>query len=309
MDSKVTKVILALDGGATKTAVKVMNGEQELLSIIGRSSNYQAIGEKKVAKQLYELLKQVAALNVTVDAAVFAIAGIDTLQDKIIVQKIVASCIKASELNIISYVVENDVEATLHGLCEKTPGALVISGTGAIGYSYDGEHVYRVGGWGHRVGDEGSGYWIGQAIIQAVLKAADGRGKKTVLSEYALHLKEFTTTDELINWLYREDYRNSDLANFASLLQQAVDIGDEMALRISERAAEELFCLAQTLLKPLRCELNSSFTFYLNGGVLKNNRYIYNNLIQGIQNVTPQITIKLCEQKPIDAIIARANYI
>lgn len=304
-----TKVVLAVDGGATKTAVKVVDTERELLSITGSGSNYQAIGEEKVTAELSRLLSQVAQLNITVDAAVFAIAGIDTKQDLVTVRKIVADSLVASGLAVNAYVVENDVEAAMRGLCGDKPGALLISGTGAIGYSFDGEHVYRAGGWGHRIGDEGSGYWIGQAVVQAVFKAMDGRGADTVLSEYTLASKGFTHTDELMNWLYREDYRNADLAGFGSLLQRAVDAGDAVAVLIAEHAIEELTSLACALLKPFHGHLDSSFIFYLNGGVLKNNAYIYDRFVQGIQNCAPSIKITLCEQKPIDAIIARANTI
>lgn len=304
-----TKIILAVDGGATKTAIKVVTGERELLSITGSGSNYQAIGEEKVAAELTQLLKQVAALNVTVDAAVFAIAGIDTKQDLIVVQRIVRESIAASGVRINTYVVENDVEAAMRGLCGDQPGALVISGTGAIGYSFDGKQVYRAGGWGHRVGDEGSGYWIGQAVVQAVFKAMDGRGAGTVLSEYVLTSKGFADTDELMNWLYRGDYRNADLASFGSLLQRAVETGDAVAIQIAKRAADELISLASTLLKPLNNSFDRSFTFYLNGGVLKNNAYLYERFVQGLQEIAPQIRIELCNQKPIDAIIKRATFL
>lgn len=302
-----TKIVLAVDGGATKTAVKVVDGERELLSIIGSGSNYQAIGEEKVAAELVRLLKQVAALHVTVDAAVFAIAGIDTKHDLAVVRKLVDESIAASRLAFKLHVVENDVEAAMRGLCGDKPGALVISGTGAIGYSFDGEHVYRAGGWGHRVGDEGSGYWIGQAVVQAVFKAMDGRGSETLLSDYVLASKGFADTDELMNWLYRSDYRNADLAGFASLLQQAVEAGDEVAIHIAKRAADELLSLASTLLKPLNERLDNTFTFYLNGGVLKHNAYIYERLTQGLLEIAPHIVIELCDQKPIDAILARAQ--
>lgn len=304
-----TKVVLAVDGGATKTAVKVLDGERELMSITGSGSNYQAIGEEKVTAELSRLLSQVAQLSVTVDAAVFAIAGIDTKQDLVTVRKIVADSIAASGITVDTYVVENDVEAAMRGLCGDKPGALLISGTGAIGYSFDGERVYRAGGWGHRVGDEGSGYWIGQAVVQAVFKSMDGRGAATVLSEYVLTSKGFADTDELMNWLYRGDYRNADLAGFGSLLQQAVESGDAVAVQIAELAAEELTSLACALLKPFHGHLDNTFTFYLNGGILKNNAYIYDRFVQGLQNEAPRITITLCEQKPIDAIIARANTI
>ena len=36
------------------------------------------------------------------------------------------------------------------------------------------------------LGDEGSGYWIGRAALRAVLRAADRRGPRTVLTQMLL---------------------------------------------------------------------------------------------------------------------------
>lgn len=309
---EVVKTLLAIDGGATKTAVKVIrtNGEQ-LLSTVGRGSNYQALGEQQVYTELTSILNEVASLHVDIDAAVFAIAGIDTEKDLTIVQNIVARSIASSSVSIKHYVVENDVEAAMRGLCRNKPGALVISGTGAIGYSYDGSKTFRVGGWGHRVGDEGSGYWIGQAVVQAVFQAMDGRGEQTALTKYVLDCKGFANTDELMNWLYRADYRNADLASFGSLLQSAVCEGDCVAVKIAGRAADELSLLAVTLLKQMNWSPTSqqTMTFYLNGGVLKNNPSIYHIVEKEIVQFAPNVEVALCNEKPIDLILNRARFI
>ena len=47
--------------------------------------------------------------------------------------------------------------------------SLLISGTGAICYSFVDGNIFRSGGWGHRIGDEGSGYWIGKSTVNIPL--------------------------------------------------------------------------------------------------------------------------------------------
>ena len=58
------------------------------------------------------------------------------------------------------------------------PGAriLLVSGTGSVAVAVcgDGSRT-RVGGWGSRVGDEGSGAWLGIEAVRATLRALDGR--------------------------------------------------------------------------------------------------------------------------------------
>ena len=116
----------------------------------------------------------------TIAVAVFAIAGIDTEEDARIVREITEASITNSPFIVETLIVENDVEATLLGIANGQPTTLLISGTGAICFSFNGEKTVRAGGWGHRVGDEGSGYWIGQQVAKAIFRAADGRGKSTI---------------------------------------------------------------------------------------------------------------------------------
>jgi glucosamine kinase len=54
-------------------------------------------------------------------------------------------------------------------------GAIVIIGTGSIGFGRVGEEVFTVGGYGFPVSDEGSGADLGMRAIRRALWARDGR--------------------------------------------------------------------------------------------------------------------------------------
>lgn len=62
-------------------------------------------------------------------------------------------------------------------------GAVIASGTGVVTLAVGRTDVARVDGWGYLLGDAGSGYWIGRAALDAVLRANDGRGPATALTE------------------------------------------------------------------------------------------------------------------------------
>src|SRR5690606_40636460 len=58
------------------------------------------------------------------------------------------------------------------------PGAVVAVGTGAIALGTDLRDVWhRVDGWGHLLGDLGSGSWIGAQGLRAAVAASHGRDK------------------------------------------------------------------------------------------------------------------------------------
>lgn len=61
-------------------------------------------------------------------------------------------------------------------------GAVVASGTGVVTLAVGRTDVARVDGWGYLIGDAGSGYWLGRAALDAVMRAHDGRGQPTALT-------------------------------------------------------------------------------------------------------------------------------
>lgn len=300
------RYVLVLDGGATKTMMTIRTREgRELFSASSTSSNYQTVGIEHVGHVFTGLLRSAAAHlpKLHIDIAVFAVAGVDTKQDKKIVEEIIAESTARSPFTFGQILLENDAEATVKGLKENHV-SLLISGTGALCYSVIDGKTYRIGGWGHRIGDEGSGYWIGKHIAKAIFRAADGRNEKTALTELVLQGHKVTTTDELYNFIYSSDYINARLAKLGSYLQQAVDQNDKVAQKIAKRAAKELVLLVTTSLKKAGYQ-GETHTLFLNGGVLKNNRCVRVAIIKSLNETHPNLIVQLCEEKPLEAIFKR----
>ncbi len=302
-------IVLAVDGGATKTTMKLqgMDG-QELFSATTTGSNYQAIGRERVERVFEALLGDAEELVADRDiaAAVFAVAGIDTGKDEQTVRSIVESCLGRSAFTVRQLIVENDVASALLGLADGRPASLLIAGTGAVCFSYDGREIVRTGGWGHRCGDEGSGYWIGRQIAKAIFRAADGRAAPTCLAGLVLEAEQLDGIDALMNWLYREDYTNARLASLSAHLQPAVTRGDAAAKDIAQRAADELSLLAAATLQ--KAGYNSgAHPFHVNGGVLKNIPSIRDLFTDQLKAAFPAVQFELCEGKPIDYILKRVE--
>ncbi len=66
-----------------------------------------------------------------------------------------------------------------------------------------GGETARAGGWGWRLGDEGSGYDIGHRALIAALRDHDGRGPATLLTESIRGALSLGTIDELVDLTYR----------------------------------------------------------------------------------------------------------
>ena len=293
--------ILAVDGGATKTTCRLAYGDNILFEQTTTGANYQTIGKEQVTDVFIHLLSKITPYTQFIDTACFAIAGIDTTTDYQIVQEIIKDSLLKNGLLCDKLAIENDVEATLLGLAQGRNATLLIAGTGAIAFSVTDGMITRIGGWGHRAGDEGSGYWIGKEILHAIFRAADGRGIQTMLTRLVMEKIGVTSLDELMNWLYARDYRNAHTASLASVLRSATENNDEVALIIANKAADELALLATTALS------KNSSTLFLNGGILQHNPFILDRIKHNVSAQYPNTRFSLCSKKPIVAIMHRAR--
>ncbi len=121
----------------------------------------------------------------------------------------------------------SDATAAQLGALQGAPGTTLIVGTGAVAFRFDEAGVlHRADGWGPYLGDRGSGRWIGQQGLQAVLEAHDG-GPATSLSAAAGALVE--SPDMLPGWLAANENPYRAMARFAPLVLHAAEAGDAVA--------------------------------------------------------------------------------
>ncbi|MDF3290335.1 N-acetylglucosamine kinase [Streptomyces silvisoli] len=109
-----------------------------------------------------------------------------------------------------------DAVTAYAGALGMRAGVVVAAGTGliALGTGLDGSGWRRADGWGHLLGDCGSGAWIGRAGLEAALRAYDGRtGGSAALLARAQAV--FGPAPTLPGRLYPRDDRAAVLASFA----------------------------------------------------------------------------------------------
>ena len=116
---------------------------------------------------------------------------------------------------------------------------LVLSGTGSCCYgrSSDGESI-KVGGWGHWLGDEGSGYKLSLAAMQQVIAAFDQSGVWPTLGEHLLRALQLNEPDDLIGFV--QHAAKPEVAALATTVFDAAKAGDRLADRVVRNAAERL---------------------------------------------------------------------
>ncbi|MGK5544441.1 N-acetylglucosamine kinase [Streptomyces sp. URMC 127] len=146
-----------------------------------------------------------------------------------------------------------DAVTAYAGALGQRPGAVVAAGTGliAVGTDLTAEGGWRrADGWGHLLGDCGSGAWIGRAGLEAAMRAYDGRaGGSPVLLE---RLREVLGPPaELPAALYPRADRPAVLASFAPEVARCAP-ADPVAAGILRRAARHIAEAAAAVCPPPR---------------------------------------------------------
>ncbi len=130
----------------------------------------------------------------------------------------------------------DSVTCYLGALGDRT-GCVVAAGTGVVTLAAGRTRVKRVDGWGWIIGDAGSGSWIGKRAFDAVMRAYDGRGPATLLTDVIA--ADFPDLESAYLELQADPRRVFRLASYARRVDD-VAAQDEVARRILQDAAAEM---------------------------------------------------------------------
>jgi glucosamine kinase len=294
------RFVMGIDGGATKTLAAVLDLDRQLLHLAqGGPSNEDAVGVEAAVRVLLEVAEEgmdrAGISPRDLAAAVVAVAGTDT--------DAVAKEVRSRRSK--DWIVVNDVVAAWATATGARPGIGAISGTGSnvFGMGTDGR-TWRSGGWGHLLGDEGSGYWLGLQAIRAALRDRDASGPPTALGEAAVEFFRMASVEALAAHLYSRPLSKSEIAAFAPTTALVAERGDSVAQRIYERGASELggqivAVARQSGLAAGPGGAEGDFPVGLIGSAFKAGALFVEPLVSTVRRVAPQARVSVVEMPPV----------
>jgi len=145
----------------------------------------------------------------------------------------------ASKRNTLRRVrIESDALIALEGAFKGGAGIILIAGTGSIAFGKDEKgNIYRTGGWGRILGDEGSGFFIGKHAMTVVCRHLDGRSAPTLLTAMVAKKFGLKSSTDIISAVYKD---NMNIAAIAPLVFEAAKKGDAAASEIIQLSSVEL---------------------------------------------------------------------
>jgi N-acetylglucosamine kinase-like BadF-type ATPase len=296
------RYLLGIDGGATKTLAAVLDlQEREIHLAHGGPSNEDAIGSRSAVAALVEVadeaLQRAGVADEQLAAAVLAVAGTDT-----------AAIVRAVQaVRGDDWIVVNDVVGAWALATGAQPGVGAISGTGSnvFGVGPDGDS-WRVGGWGHLLGDEGSGYWLGVESIRAALRDRDGSGPETALSDAAVEFFEVQSVEAVASLVYSKPLTKGEIAAFTVEACKLAEGGDAVARELFQRGAELLAAQILEVVRRTGLDRSGPFPVGLIGSAFKAGALLIEPLAAAVHRSVAQAQISVADMAPVGASLQLA---
>lgn len=294
------KYFLGIDGGGTKTTAAVSDEKGNvLLKKVGRTINFYSVGMDKARENLLavvdEIYKELG--QVTFEGVFVGCSALDREADEETLRNLCGG-IDAKKIRM-----DSDLFVALKSVENAVCPCVAICGTGsmAIGEAENGEIKFK-GGWGHILGDEGSGYVISLNALKCCANFCD-TGEDSILLRKA---KEYFNIDDfrkVIDIIYAPETTKDVIAGFVLKVREAALDGDFIAESIIVNEAHNF---ARTVLCLLN-EIEKSSVLALYGGIFQHDKLFRETFIEDINEFYPELTIRLLDVPPEEGALKIAR--
>ena len=229
--------ILGVDGGGTKTEAIAYNLDGSEIAR-GYAGFGNIIIDKELALKNIELSIRECTKKLRLEDCVYlclGLAGCEAGDNKIVIQQYLKLKFKCV-IKVIKII--NDGEIALSAMLKGNDGIITIAGTGSITIGkYRGTAV-RVGGWGHLIGDEGSGYFIAMEGIRKIFLENDLGLPDSLLTKEIFKATNSDNRKELLQFVYNST--KGEIASLVPVILKMCEKGDNVSTKILKDAGADL---------------------------------------------------------------------
>jgi N-acetylglucosamine kinase-like BadF-type ATPase len=298
--------VLAIDGGNSKTEVALATADGAVLASVqvgGFTPHLDGMaGAVSVAGQGVALIRTQLGLPADEPLAELLAAYVAGADFPVEVEALTAEF--AARGWAERTVVDNDSFALMRSGTSQPWGVAVVCGAGinCVGIAPDGRHA-RFPAIGTVSGDWGGGPGIGETAHWYAVRAEDGRGAPTVLRKAVAEYFGCASMAELVESIHFGRIADDRFGELAPLVFEVAGLGDEVALSIVDRLADEVCALAFAAMGRLDL-MDSEVEVVLGGGVLRARQPL---LTAGIDRRfaerAPRAVLTLATERPIHGAV------
>lgn len=236
------ELYIGIDAGGTHTRARLVSGDGKVLGFGEAGAANTPFGLERGLRAVEQAcLQAVTSAGLTEDylSSIRAGLGMAGLNRRGILQGL-----KDYDFPFKSMAFASDAAIANLGAHAGADGAVVIVGTGSIGFGRVGERVFTIGGYGFPVSDEGSGAELGLRAIRRALWARDGRIEHSALTREVLdHFHG--SAGEIVDWT--ASATPADYGAFAPMVLDHAYAGDAIAELIVQGSARRIDEIVRTL--------------------------------------------------------------
>jgi N-acetylglucosamine kinase-like BadF-type ATPase len=296
-------VVLGIDGGGTRTRASVVADSKVLAHVEGGSIKRLRVGAEAAEENLRLLLKEVYA-QAGVTGVRAASVGVASASMPGVPEWITAVF---NDFGVERSEVVGDEVIALDAAFKGGPGILQIAGTGSntIGRAADGSRECA-GGWSSRLGDEGSGYWIGVNSVRCALRAYD-REQPTQILKKVGQIWNTSSVEDLVN--LGDGTPGPDFAALAPAIYELSQAGDPVAVAVLQQAAADLveFVLLVRAKLRRRHAIVGEVPVAWTGGVIEKMSSVRQAFFAGLHAAAPEMPVARESVVSLDGAIWRAK--
>lgn len=293
------KYYLGIDGGGTRTTAAVSDENGNILfKECGKTINFYSVGMDKARNNLNELLKSVCS-RIDSDFFEAVFVGCSALDNEADSKTLNALCggIKAEKIAMNS-----DLYIALKSVKSDVCPCVAICGTGSMATGEDENgNTIIAGGWGHIIGDEGSGYAIAVNALKKCCELCD-KGETSPLLDKANEFFKVDNFRKAIDLIYSADTTKDIIADFAKDVGKLAE-SDEIAHKI---ITNEAHSFAKTVLILLR-EVKKCTVLGLYGGIFVHNPLFRKTFEADITAEFPDVMLQLLDTPPEEGALELAR--
>lgn len=277
------KYILGVDGGGTKTEVIAYDLGGNILSKGTSNFGNLLVNTEKALEHIKDAInKCTKELNINECIHIYlGIAGVSVGNNKEKVKQYIVESFNCKTT------VVNDAELALSALLKGKDGFLTIAGTGSICIGQYKNKKVRVGGWGHILGDEGSGYNIAIESLKKIILEKDSGYERSQFTQQILDKLGIHNEFEIMNFVYNSD--KGKISSIVPIIVKLAQNNDVAAMDILKQAGIKLGIM--TLIAIDRMKINKIINIGITGSILTNIDLVKENFIKILEEKTKEIIL------------------
>ena len=225
------KTILSVDAGGTKTRGALLNEQNTILREAVTGCGNLTLDFAEAAKNITDALTQCMPEEKP-EAIVVGAAGAGSADYARKLMRHLENC-----FGIPAYVT-SDGPLAIYGALGEKDGLLVISGTGSVIQGKKNGKLERCGGWGHLLGEHGSGANIGYKLLTVLTECFDTCQAVPELEHAVYEALGVADWREMVAYVY--SHPKADIAKLAGVADTLAQAGNGYAKSVLTAEAHAL---------------------------------------------------------------------